>query len=134
MNFAEDVEDLAGAEEEREAGLEDVGRFDFINLISFHGLDLFPAGPRADLLRLDFFPAPRGENHFGIPANDFFGRNPAFARDFSFLQFFKDIVSAEHPKELPHPPDPGNEGFVPLLEIDAETARVIARAAAGSAA
>ena len=109
MNGFEPVKDLAGADEQRKSGLEDVYGFNFVNLVPLYGRNRVPPLPVSDFVDPHFFPAPRSEDDFGIPPDDFFGFHAALTGNLPVFQFFKDVFPSALSNQLAGPTDAGNQ-------------------------
>lgn len=104
------------------ARLQDVGRFDFLDVPSLHGADAIPTCPFHDGSPSHGLSAPRGDNRFRIPGHDLIGSHDTIACQFSKAQLGKDRLATCDFDEFVDPLNARNERVVPFLEEDARMA------------
>jgi hypothetical protein len=101
------------------ARLENIGRFDFVDVAAARGFDRFPAGARPDFFFADSSPAPGTDDHIGIGANDFSGIEDAVLRVVLFAQVGKYGLAAGDFDQFFYPADAADQRVHPLFEVDA---------------
>ena len=98
------------------AGLEDVGRFDFVDMVVADGGDFLPAGAGANEILVHFHSAPGGDDYVG-GLRDYGGRvDDAALRTLLETQVREDGLAAGNFYEFFDPADAGDERFFPFFE------------------
>src|SRR5438105_9628067 len=111
----------------RRARREDRRPVDLVNPVGANRGDRLPARAAADRVEVRLLAAPRDEDDPSIAANHLVGLDDTAGCQRVFAQLREHVLTAGDLDDLGHPPDPGDQRVVPLLEVHPGSARPHAR-------